>query len=1072
MTKTVFLKENQRELVVYNEKINLKNLEEIFALAKTADPALDKSVRDKKKAYPPHEFAVTAIKFHSCEFEMEDFKANTPAIIEQIKQADKILGLSFSGNCNIDVGIAKKILKILLFVTSRTVAIDFEALNISNVILKNSLQMMALYNTEWAKYFQTLWEVRWQGDIDATLTRKLKIYNELVRDISVWRFEFHLANAVLASYTAQRMDRQIQIVVPQGVVNEEFSPWYERATKLIKRIKGLLDEFGNAESKDEKSVVVLLHDLLGEITDLVVKVRDPDISYEEQIIYSRYLKTRETFRGALQFAHMEERVRAKTVDHEELFSIYAKSCNRRSTHESVRLRILSLAVNSLLFNYAAKLNSEGKVEEAKKIYEGYCERGEVQLFLNQLEQLPLEKLSATTIYDIGLRLLVLFKVHYKRCMENYSEEDKAVASQCLFELNRLMAANPHNHASRFIYLLLEKFLRFKQCSTDDADKEQAFYELMSETIRGMISIAQGTHVVEYSEESVLRCDRIDRMSLTQLGYKVLKNRLALEELALQIKSQKLTAADKLTRFKNFLHLYRQFEQSVTNNIAQLKELLAKRDHALIDAFSIFETVPPLEANLQIQTSNLKKATLVMYGSFADWIEQDDYIDGNSNVRPVADSQQDIPATIDIYQQYKALLLTLDTNYQPNISFIDNVIALLQQMLAPPKLFEQSRIAFDVESIQLPLVPAAKPSLVSEKPVQMPEVLDNLFKAMQEAIPFSQPFAYGEFVTAAMVQVMHPNLNLTIPRRVKLVMFSVNWQGCDYDRLCELIPGLTQIDKLSQKYHSRLLDWDIEITVYHPSYFSKVEFIQRCYVDVNTLILTPNGRIWDHIGYAIESIGERLIRFLPNTHQFNHPLMLLEFIEAAVNYKFTTYQVEIERIRDCAASLLSLPPMRLFEHFFKLFQRGNTLSAFRWWLNTGVLDVMLPEVALMIRERPSLINAYEDFLTKIDAGDANMVLAPTILLADLIKLALIPQCNPMVHTVINWVNDRIYTSCSPLLAVVAPDKKFHLIRYLTDCILAGYFMPAVSNAQSTLYGSQGKAPVGITPQAPNPLSFAK
>ena len=160
MAIKVFSQDGERELVINGEMIDFQKLQEIFAQARTADPAKDIVIlRDKSKTSIPNNKPITSIKFLSCNIKINDFNNNTQAIIAEIEGASNIVRLNFEGVSNLNIEMTMKIIKILFYV-SRKVTANFEKLHINSGFEKKAIEIMSIYNTEWMKYFQQLWEIR------------------------------------------------------------------------------------------------------------------------------------------------------------------------------------------------------------------------------------------------------------------------------------------------------------------------------------------------------------------------------------------------------------------------------------------------------------------------------------------------------------------------------------------------------------------------------------------------------------------------------------------------------------------------------------------------------------------------------------------------------------------------------------------------------------------------------------------------------------------------------------------------------------------------------------------------
>ncbi len=1100
MTITVFLKEQGRELVVTNERINLQKLFQVFEFAKTANPENDIVMRDKSKSYPVNNNSITSIKFYSCQFDEEIFVSSANKIIAAIEENTNLASVIFSGQSNIDNEMAEKILKILFSVRSHQVEVDFNHLEIKDGLQKNKIQLMSLYNKQWMKGFQQSWEINLNDDAPEPLREKVASYNKLLAEISLWRFELMLHNANISAYTVQSRDQSFDIVVPLTVINREYKGWYDKADKLIKKIKQLIKMFEDANSADEKNILILTYELLEEVKDLVVYTRDQGVSLEEKVIYARYLKTRETFRGTLQQAFADEKA-GIAVNHHEILEVYSDSSSRRSQYASIPLRTISVAVNSLLFSYLSRLRTEKKVTEAAAFYDVYCSQHEVDRFLKELSELPLTKLSTSTIYDIGLRLILLFKLNYTPCMKQYASCNDLDATRLLEALKKLIEGNPHNHASKFIFCMLDGYLKINYLLTNESDEVQAFSKRIQSSVNAILPAIKDTHAVQFGESSCFRNERIDQMHIIMLHFNALRDRLSIEELVAKANANPGSLALRLSFTQEIFQKMAQLRKdTLPANIKFIQSLFKARNNKIQDVFTTYITMSKVDVNLYRHEIIVENAVKAVYASFCMWVSHDEFLDPTDKVQVLAGTEERIAVTKEIYRCYKKILLALPVDYQGQRSFINDVLAqfiTFELSRKPPALpAKKSSTLFIANGIEKPAIPNRKKqnkvslpmqsepvatsvqaevpsqveepsqlrcafitpiypvSIVSDSIVQVPDQLDKLFKSLQYAIPFSQPFVYGEFVATAMAQMFHPELGLLVSPAVKLVMFSNDWDnGEDFARLRQLIPDLVLIDYAAQKFRGTYLNWRVEITVCAPLFFARHEFLNRCYVNVNTLMMTPDGRIWDHFGTVIDDVKNKLVYFLPNRVQFNHPLMLLDLVNSVINLKFSTYQENIEYIKKSAFLLRTVHVATLFQYFAKMFQAGNTLVAFKLCYESGILAILLPEVVEAIHASPHGMKNFEDFFKMIDQNIKDEDLNPLLLLVDIMKIALQHLCNPTTHIITDFVKLKVCSSASPLIISLDATQKQSLIFAVTGHLFAASAaIFQASNASHALFGA--------------------
>ncbi len=1068
MSVTIFFIENTRQLTVYQEKINLNRLLELLSEARNADPNNNLDLRSaaEKAAAPIPAIAVSKIKFTQCRFEKKIFTSNIKAIVTALENANAVTDLIFSKGCNIDSDIIKEFSKILLLVQSRIIQVTVER---EALVKQNDFEikfipfLQLLLHEEWSKYFYQTWAIQLTGKASSELKNKVEKYNALVADINVWRFDFQIHNG--ACSIRMIVDGHPPFI---AFINEQFSAWHEKGRALLNEMKRFIDEFKGAKNIEERNLAILLSDLREEVKDLIPHSRDANISSSEKHTYLRYAKLRETFQGVVQTLQLSGKLNPNVTLHADVFSMYSDSTIiEPQENQSTALKTMLLSLKASLFGFAAHLNAENITTPANKFFESAITENKIKAFLQELSALPLQSLSATSISNIGFQILYYFKLSFGTCtLEKYSIHYDKLAIDLIGQFKRLIEGNPYSHISKLIFTTFEDIMSF--CDSSE------FCTRIRDNINSILPLIKTSRDVEYNDASLIRNAYLDQMHIIMLYFSAMMARFNLLAESAHIKS--------LEQKLNFAATMAAGLGQVPANIALIQRLLDRNKVMFILG---------------------KDNTITVYNKFASR-SQLDIVIALSNQLSQHEPQlhhekvkieKEVALLIKIYQHCLTALSSGCTNpeFLQQIETAKEKVARLQQIAdevkTPPLPAKKIKIVTKKEKPPLPkkksIIQLPKPGepmaskiespqstlcpdessnykfTFSNFEIIMPETLNIFFKALQEAMPMCRPVVFGEFVGDIMVQLTHPDLGLLILPKVQIGILSEDWQNVDLPKLRQIIPDLEDADFLANKYRGTFLNWKIDIYVQDAKHFDLNAFLCCRYINVNTFFLTPAGVVWDNHGYAHQDIQQKLVRFLPTITQFNEPQMLLDFIYALIKYKFNALQTDINFINKAATSLLNIPPTQLYQHFVKMFQAGMTARAFQIWLDTGVLKVLFPEVAMACGQSENTFNSYKLFFTQTDRLGKESKFDSLLLLSNIFKIAIQDE---WLHSsrpdVTRWLEMKAATSNSPLIKSLGAASKAYLVQQIANR-LQQFSATKVSTFAPALFGATHSAQA--TPQ---------
>ncbi|MFC1528488.1 CCA tRNA nucleotidyltransferase [Candidatus Latescibacterota bacterium] len=171
-----------------------------------------------------------------------------------------------------------------------------------------------------------------------------------------------------------------------------------------------------------------------------------------------------------------------------------------------------------------------------------------------------------------------------------------------------------------------------------------------------------------------------------------------------------------------------------------------------------------------------------------------------------------------------------------------------------------------------------------------------------------------------------------------------------------------------------------------------EDVKRRDFTINALMYDPfDDRVIDYVG-GREDIRDRIIRTVGNPDQrFSEDLLrMLRGVRFAAQFDFTIERNTLDALRRHAPEILSVSSERIGEELMKMFTCDTPNRALTLLDETGLLDVVLPEVAVMkgVRQPPEFHpegDVFEHTRNMLEiSGGGTVSLAFGILLHDVGK----------------------------------------------------------------------------------------
>jgi poly(A) polymerase len=120
--------------------------------------------------------------------------------------------------------------------------------------------------------------------------------------------------------------------------------------------------------------------------------------------------------------------------------------------------------------------------------------------------------------------------------------------------------------------------------------------------------------------------------------------------------------------------------------------------------------------------------------------------------------------------------------------------------------------------------------------------------------------------------------------------------------------------------------------------------------VNGLFYDPvAGKVIDHVGGRVDLGGRRISKIGDPDIRFQEdPVRILRAIKFATRLDFNVEEKTWEAMKSHAGELVRCAPARLLEELLRLLTSGHARRAFELCNNAGILDALLPELALVLK----------------------------------------------------------------------------------------------------------------------------
>ncbi len=111
-------------------------------------------------------------------------------------------------------------------------------------------------------------------------------------------------------------------------------------------------------------------------------------------------------------------------------------------------------------------------------------------------------------------------------------------------------------------------------------------------------------------------------------------------------------------------------------------------------------------------------------------------------------------------------------------------------------------------------------------------------------------------------------------------------------------------------------------------------------------------VWDYVGGHVDA-RDRVMRLIgdPETRYREDPVRMLRAVRFAAKLGFSIHPDTAAPIPKLAHMIDSVPPARLFDEINKLFLGGSALAAFDLLQHYGLIEHLLPDVAVALAEAP-------------------------------------------------------------------------------------------------------------------------